>query len=130
MGILPWYEALPNGLDTMLGANGTGLSAGESQLLAFIRVFLKNPSVVILDEASSRLDSATEKLIQNAILKLLEGRSGIIIAHRLWTLQCSDEILILEHGKILEYNSRNLLEKDSSSNFYKLLNMGIEEVLV
>lgn len=129
MGIMPWYEALPKGLDTMLGANGTGLSAGESQLLAFIRVFLKDPKVVILDEASSRLDPATEKLIQNAILKLLEGRSGIIIAHRLWTVQCADEILILDQGKILEHNSRSLLEKDTNSNFHKLLNMGLEEVL-
>jgi len=117
----PWYRSLPNGLDTELGSDGEGLSAGEAQLLAFTRVFLANLGLVILDEASSRLDPATERLIERAISKLLQGRTGIIIAHRLGTLARADEILILEDGHLLEHNSRALLAGDSSSRFYKLL---------
>jgi ABC-type multidrug transport system fused ATPase/permease subunit len=129
IGLSSWFEALPEGLDTILDANGCNLSAGEAQLLAFVRVFLKNPRLVILDEASSRLDPATENLIQKAIGKLLYGRSGIIIAHRLSTLSKVDDIMILEEGKIIEFNKRELLEEDSNSIFHNLLNSGMEEVL-
>ena len=85
LGLLPWFRSLPDGLDTML-AGGGGLSAGEAQLLAFTRVFLRDPGLVILDEASSRLDPATERLIERAIDRLLAERTGIIIAHRLATV--------------------------------------------
>src|SRR5262249_39099506 len=71
LGLLEWLRALPNGLDTKLGAGGLGLSAGEAQLLAFARVFLRDPGLVILDEASSRLDPATERLLERAIDRLL-----------------------------------------------------------
>ena len=71
-----------HGLDTMLSASGGGLSAGQAQLLAFARVFLKDPGLVILDEPSSRLDPATERLLERAVDKLLRGRTAIIIAHR------------------------------------------------
>lgn len=73
VGLSPWYNSLSDGFDTMLSSDGNGLSAGEAQLLAFVRVFLKDPGLVILDEASSRLDPITEKLTQQAISKLLEG---------------------------------------------------------
>ncbi len=86
LGLLSWYQELPDGLDTLLAAGGGGLSAGEAQLLAFARVFLRDPAVVILDEASSRLDPATERLLEQAIDKLLRGRTAIIIAHRLSTV--------------------------------------------
>ena len=78
------------------------MSAGESQLLALTRVFLRNPSLVILDEASSRLDPATERLVERAIDKLLKDRTAIIIAHRLSTLNRADDILLLEDGEIAE----------------------------
>jgi len=130
VGLSSWYYSLPNALDTIIDASGGGLSAGEAQLLAFVRAFLKDPSLVILDEASSRLDPATEKLIQSAILKLLEGRSGIIISHRLWSVKCADEIMILDQGKVLEYGNRKDLEEDKNSRFYNLIKAGIEEVLV
>lgn len=129
IGLAKWYKALPSGLDTILSSDGSGLSAGEAQLLALVRVFLKNPSLIILDEASSRLDPITEELMQNAISKLLKGRSAIIIAHRLWTVNCADDILILDNGEIIEYGSREALQKDSESNYYRLLRTGIEEVL-
>ena len=91
-----WVATLKHGLDTELGPGGGGLSAGEAQLLAFARVFLQDPGLVILDEASSRLDPATERLIERAVDRLLAGRTGIIIAHRLATVQRADEIMILE----------------------------------
>jgi len=125
-----WYRALPQGLDTELGSDGEGLSAGEAQLLAFTRAFLANPGLVILDEASSRLDPATEHLIERAVSKLLQGRTGIVIAHRLGTIQRADEILILEDGQLLEHNSREALADDTSSRFYRLLQTGLEEVRV
>jgi ABC-type multidrug transport system fused ATPase/permease subunit len=124
-----WYRNLPRGLDTELETGSRSLSAGEAQLLAFTRVFLKDPGLVILDEASSRLDPATEQKLEHAIDKLLKGRTAIIIAHRLDTLQRADDILILEKGSISEYGNRRKLASDPSSRFYQLLQTGMEEVL-
>jgi ABC-type multidrug transport system fused ATPase/permease subunit len=129
LGLWEWYQALPEGLDTLLAASG-GLSAGEAQILAFARVFLKDPGLVILDEASSRLDPATERLIERAIERLLAGRTGIIIAHRLHTVQRADEILILERGRICEHGRRERLIGDTDSRFAQLLKTGLEEALV
>lgn len=121
VGLSAWYHALPQGLDTKLGANGEGLSAGQAQLLAFSRVLLTNPGLVILDEASSRLDPATEYLIERATRKLFAHRTGIIIAHRLSTLQHVDDILVLEEGRIREYGNREELANDPDSHFAHLL---------
>jgi ATP-binding cassette subfamily B protein len=119
LGMMAWYRTLPKGLDTMLAAGG-GLSAGESQLLAFARVFLRDPGLVILDEASSRLDPATENMIEYAVEKLLYGRTGIIIAHRLRTIQRVDTIMIMENGRIREYGPREVLAR-TDSRFSRLL---------
>ncbi|MBI5353922.1 MAG: ABC transporter ATP-binding protein [Chloroflexi bacterium] len=124
-----WLENLPNGLDTELETGSRSLSAGEAQLLAFTRVFLRNPSLVILDEASSRLDPATEQRLERAIDKLLKDRTAIIIAHRLDTVHRADDILILDGGKVGEYGSREKLAADPASRFYQLLQTGLEEVL-
>lgn len=129
LGLWSWVEAQPNGLETQLAAGGQGLSAGEAQLLAFARVFLKDPGLVILDEASSRLDPATEHLLEHAIDRLFEQRSAIIIAHRLQTVQRADDILILENGAIVEYGPREQLACDKRSHFYHLLQTGHEEIL-
>ncbi|MHA1993928.1 MAG: ABC transporter ATP-binding protein [Candidatus Hodarchaeales archaeon] len=125
-----WFEKLKEGLDTKLLSGEAGFSAGEAQLLALTRVFMKNPRLVILDEASSRLDPATEKLIEKAIDKLLENRTAIIIAHRLQTLEHVDDIMLLEDGKVREYGARLQLLKDPKSKYSQLLRTGIEEVLV
>ncbi|MEO7020462.1 MAG: ABC transporter ATP-binding protein [Ktedonobacteraceae bacterium] len=130
LGLNDWYTALPNGLDTILPPNGGGLSAGEAQLLAFARIFLCDPALVILDEASSRLDPATEGLLEQAIDKLLQGRTAIIIAHRLRTLQRADTILLLDDGEICEYGPRAQLANSSDSRFSQLLLTAHEEVLV
>jgi len=129
LGLGAWYETLPDGLDTLLASGGGSLSAGEAQLLAFARVFLTDPGLVIMDEASSRLDPLTEQRMEKAVSKLLQSRSCIMIAHRLSTVQRADHILILDHGKVLESGKREQLAADPSSRFSQLLATGLEEVL-
>ncbi len=121
LGLNSWLKGLPQGLDTIVAAGGKSLSAGEAQLLAFARVFLKDPSLVILDEPSSRLDPTTEALLEKAVDKLLAGRTAIIIAHRLKTLARANEILILRYGQILEHGTRTVLANNPNSHFYELL---------
>ena len=98
-------------------------------MLAFARVFLHDPGLVILDEASSRLDPASEARLEAAIDRLLEGRTGIIIAHRLATVQRADAILILEDGRRDEWGPRLALAADPESRFARLLRTGLEEAL-
>jgi ATP-binding cassette subfamily B protein len=129
LGIREWYDAMPDGLDTELKSGGGGLSAGEGQLLAFTRVFLRDPGLVILDEPSSRMDRATERLLERAVDKLLRGRTAIIIAHRLSTVARADEIMILKNGHIREHGPRAALERDLTSRFYNLLQTGMEKEL-
>ena len=125
-----WVQSLPQGLDTKLSSGSLGLSAGEAQLLAFARVFLKDPGLVILDEASSRLDPVTEARMEQAVGRLFTGRTAVLIAHRLKTVQRADLILILENGQIVEFGPRLSLAADPKSRFYNLLQTGLEEVLV
>ena len=130
LGLADWLGELPRGLDTMLGSGGVGLSAGQAQVLACARIFLRDPDVVILDEASSRLDPATERLLHTALGRLLEGRTGIIVAHRLTTVAYADDILVLEDGQVREYGPRRALEADRTSYFAGLLRIATEEVVV
>lgn len=129
LGLSEWLASLPEGLDTRLSAGSLRLSAGESQLIAFARVFLIDPGIVILDEASSRLDPVTERRIERAIDKLLENRTGIIIAHRLHTVERVDHIMIINDGQVLEFGGRAALAVNPASNFHQLLQTGLEEVL-
>jgi ATP-binding cassette subfamily B protein len=128
VGLADWLHALPAGLDTELSAGGGSLSAGEAQLLAFARVLLKNPGVVILDEASSRLDPVTERRLDLAVEQLLHKRTAIINAHPLATVQKVDDILILEAGRIVvvEYGPRPQLTADPHSRFAHLLRTGLD----
>jgi ATP-binding cassette, subfamily B, bacterial len=129
VGLWEWFASLKDGLDTRLEPASTGLSAGQAQLLAFVRVFLKDPGLVILDEASSRLDPATEQQLEQAIEKLLRGRTAIIIAHRLKTIDRVDELLILENGRCIEQGEKKVLET-SNSRFAELLKTDLDEALV
>ncbi len=128
LGLRTWFQALPQGLDHELKAGG-GLSVGEAQLVAFARLFLKDPGLVVLDEASSHVDPSTEALIERAVARLLRDRTGIIIAHRLATVHRADKIMILEGGRIQEYGPRLDLLRDPNSRFSQLLRVGLDEVL-
>ncbi len=129
LGLQDWVAAMPQGLDTVLEAGGAGLSAGEAQLLAFTRIFLENPGLVVLDEASSRVDPATEQLIETAVERLMADRTGVIIAHRLDTVERADDILILDGGRVAEHGPRRRLADDPGSRFSQLIRTGLEEVL-
>ncbi len=110
----------------MLPPGGDGLSAGEAQLLAFARVFLGDPGLIILDEASSRLDPTTARRIERALDALLRGRTAIIVAHRLATVGRVDEILILEGPDPPNTAARADLARDPASRFARLLRAGLE----
>jgi ABC-type multidrug transport system fused ATPase/permease subunit len=127
LGLDKWLARLPAGLDTPLANNS--LSAGEAQLVAFARLFLKNPGLVILDEASSRLDPVTEALLEAALQRLLAGRTAIIIAHRLATVERVDDILILADGAVQEFGERATLAANPESVYAKLKHIGFEKVL-
>jgi ATP-binding cassette subfamily B protein len=125
-----WLRGLPSGLDTRLLAGGVGLSAGQAQVLACARILLRDPDLVILDEPSSRLDPATDRLVHMALGRLLEGRTGIIVAHRLATLAYADDILVLEDGQVREYGPRLALAADPTSRFAELLRVETAEVSI
>jgi len=129
LGLGEWLLAQPDGLDTVLGPGGSGLSAGEAQLIALARVFLKDPGLIVLDEASSRLDPETERLLERAVSRLLAGRTGVAIAHRLSTVERAHRIVILEEGAVAEEGSRVALAADPASRFARLLRVGMAEEL-
>ena len=127
LGLGEWLRSRAGGLDAEMTADS--LSAGEAQLLALARAFLRDPGLVILDEASSRLDPATERRVERAIDALLADRTGLVIAHRLETLERCDEVAILEQGRVVERGPRAALVADGSSRFAQLLRTGLQEVL-
>jgi ATP-binding cassette, subfamily B, bacterial len=124
VGLGDWLAHLPDGLDTFVKAGGGNLSAGEAQLLAFARVFLKDPGLVILDEPSSRLDPATERHLERCVDRLLRGRTAIIIAHRLETIERADEVMVLDAGRVAEHGPRARLAADPTSRYARLLAAG------
>jgi subfamily B ATP-binding cassette protein MsbA len=99
---LEFIERLPDGFETKVGERGVKLSGGQRQRIAIARVFLKNPALVVLDEATSSLDTESERLVEEAMEELLRGRSTLIIAHRLSTVRRADRVIVLEHGRIVE----------------------------
>ena len=117
-----FISRLPNAYDTVLGERGTGLSGGEKQRLSIARAVIKNPSILIFDEATSAVDSETEKLIQDAIDNIVYGRTTLMIAHRLSTLRKANKIIVVDQGNILEFGTpEELMAK--KGKFYKLVNI-------
>ena len=104
-----FISRLPNGYDTKLDESGSILSQGQKQLIAISRAMLKNPSILILDEATSNIDTVTELLIQDSLKRLMKGRTSFIIAHRLNTVTQADKIIMLENGEIIEEGSHDEL---------------------
>lgn len=111
---------LPDGYDTVLGERGIGLSGGERQRLSIARAVLKNPSILFFDEATASVDSETENLIQEAIEKLIHGRTTLMIAHRLSTLRKANKIIVVDKGKILEMGTPEELLAQKGK-YYKLI---------
>ena len=104
-----WIELLPNGLDTRVGEQGRGLSMGQRQLVALARLLIQNPPIVILDEATASVDPLTEAQIQEGLDEVLEGRTAIVIAHRLVTVRHADRIIVMRQGLIVEEGSHDQL---------------------
>ena len=117
-----FISKLPDGYDTHLGERGIGLSGGERQRISIARAIIRDPNILILDEATSAVDTQTEKLIQEAIDRLVQNRTTIIIAHRLSTLRKADKIVVLEDGRIAEVGTHNELMK-KRGKFYKMIQM-------
>ncbi|MEU7820800.1 ABC transporter ATP-binding protein [Catellatospora sp. NPDC049133] len=102
LGLTSWVDSLPDGLQTLLGEGGQKLSAGQEQLVAFARILVRDPQVVILDEATARMDPVTESRVQHAAQRLLRGRIGVVIAHRLSSVRDCDEVVVLADGRVVE----------------------------
>jgi ATP-binding cassette, subfamily B, multidrug efflux pump len=126
MNIAPFIQELPDGYDTLLRERGTNLSAGQKQLLAFARAAIRNPRILVLDEATANLDVGTEVLIQDALERLLVNRTAIIIAHRLSTIRNVDRILVLRQGELVESGSHEeLMNQDGVyASLYRLQMLG------
>lgn len=120
LDLMDWFNSLQDGLDTFIEGSNR-FSAGEAQLIAFVRILLKDPAIIVLDEASARIDPVTEHRLQRSYAKLFVGRMGVIIAHRLATLRDVDKLLVLDRGRILEYGAYDDLSRDETSQFYDLL---------
>ena len=118
------------GIHRPLGAGGTGLSAGEAQLLALARVWLRQPDLVVLDEATARVDPGTERRLDAAVATMQAGRTVVIIAHRLSTLRRVDQIAVFDHGRLVEHGNRDALAGDDESRFHQLLALALDEEVV
>jgi len=109
-----FIESFPDGFDTLVGERGVQLSGGQRQRIAIARAVLRDPAVLILDEATSALDSESEQLVQDALDRLMKGRTSIVIAHRLSTVRNADQIMVLENGEKVEFgNHAELLAREN-----------------
>jgi len=123
VGAHEFIERLPGGYQYNVMERGSTLSAGQAQLISFIRALVYNPTILVLDEATSSVDTETEILIQNAISKLMQGRSAIVIAHRLSTIQNADKIIVLDHGEIKESGTHQQLLRIENGYYRKLYDL-------
>ncbi|HEY9494522.1 MAG TPA: ABC transporter ATP-binding protein [Intrasporangium sp.] len=129
LGLTEWVAGLPHGLDTMLGPGGTTLSAGEEQLVAFARLLVRDVRVVVLDEATARMDPVTEARVVRAADRLISGRTGILVAHRLSTTERAEQVAVLESGRVVQQGPRHRLASGEGP-FRRLLEAAAHEVAV
>jgi ABC-type multidrug transport system fused ATPase/permease subunit len=125
---LEFIESFPDKFDTIVGDRGIQLSGGQRQRVAIARAVLKNPSILILDEATSSLDSESERLVQEALDKLMVGRTSIVIAHRLSTIKNADKIVVLHKGEVTEAGTHKELIRNEEGLYYKLSKMQFDSV--
>ncbi len=125
LGLTAWVAGLPDGLDTLLGPGGTSLSAGEEQLVAFARLLVRDVRVVILDEATARMDPVTEARVVAAAGRLLAGRTGLLVAHRLSTIERAEQVAVLERGRVVQHGPRETLAT-TEGPFRRLLEASAE----
>jgi ABC-type multidrug transport system fused ATPase/permease subunit len=128
LGLTEWVAGLPAGLDTMLGPGGTTLSAGEEQLVAFGRLLVRDVRVVVLDEATARMDPVTEARVVRAADRLISGRTGILVAHRLSTTERAEQVAVLESGRVVQHGLRGRLAAEAGP-FLRLLEAAAHEVV-
>jgi ABC-type multidrug transport system fused ATPase/permease subunit len=121
-----FIESFPEGYDTVVGERGVKLSGGQRQRIAIARAVLRNPAILILDEATSSLDSESERLVQQALDNLMRGRTSIIIAHRLSTIRSADQILVLQTGQITEKGTHAELFARTDSHYYAFASLQFE----
>jgi ATP-binding cassette subfamily B protein len=126
LGLTEWVAGLPDGLDTMLGPGGTTLSAGEEQLVAFARLLVRDVRVVVLDEATARMDPVTEAQVVRAADRLISARTGILVAHRLSTTERAEQVAVLESGRVVQQGPRGRLAAGEGP-FRRLLEVAVEE---
>lgn len=119
-------ESLAEDLDGHLGGSEMSLSAGEEQLLSLARIWLRQPDLVVLDEATARVDPRTEERLEHAVAELIKGRTALIVAHRLSTLRAVDEIIVIDDGRVIEHGDRSMLADDTDSAFRRLLDLALE----
>ena len=125
---LEFVETFPDGFDTLVGERGIQLSGGQRQRVAIARAILKDPKILILDEATSSLDSESERLVQHALETLMEGRTSLIIAHRLSTIRKANNILVLDHGLIKEQGTHEKLMKIENGTYRNLTELQLLDV--
>ncbi|MEU4364415.1 ABC transporter ATP-binding protein [Promicromonospora sp. NPDC023987] len=126
LGLTDWAAGMPDGLDTLLGPGGTTLSAGEEQLVAFARLLVRHVQLVVLDEATARMDPLTEARVVAASDRLLSGRTGVLIAHRLGTIERAGLVAVLDHGRVVQQGSRTALAR-MPGPFRSLLEAGASD---
>lgn len=124
-----FISRMPNGYQTHVGDRGVQLSGGQKQRVAIARAILKDPSILLLDEATSALDASSEKQVQEALDKLMQGRTTILVAHRLTTIRDANRIAVLKSGKVVEIGSHDSLLKNPNSIYKQLVNLQKETIV-
>ena len=127
IGVHDFIESLPEGYDYNVKERGVMLSSGQRQLIAFLRAYISEPNILVLDEATSSVDSYSEEIIQNAIDTLTKGKTSIVIAHRLATVKNADRIVVMNHGEIIEQGTHNELLKLPNGYYAKLYDVQFAE---